>query len=332
MIKNRSMSYIKKSEINSLVINEEEIEKPNSHQVQVHVHRAGVSMGDVIEGSNTVKKINKFPWTPGYDFAGIVISIGDKVKDIYVGQRVTGYCPAGCYRKVINTSEEYLVSIPKNVDYDTAVAININYTTAYRMMKDEVGLSKDNIVLVHSAAGGIGSATLDLAKLWGIKIYGTASSKKQEFISSFGAIPIDYTTKDFVEELRCHEPEGVDVVFETIGMDNALKSRKTLKKSGVLILSGSIELTSKKESLFSFVLKTLKVLLFNQGIRTKLFIADPSSKKGNYIKNLTTLLNYANKGLINPVIYKTLLLEEANNAQKMLLSGEVMGKIVLNCE
>ncbi len=213
MKKIRSMSYMKKGQTDKLVLMEEEIVDPQKNEVQVHVHRAGISMGDIIEGSNTVKKISKYPWTPGYDFSGEIVAIGNEVTNFKVGDRVTGYSTNGCYRNIINTLEQCIVHIPQNVDYATAAAININYTTAFSMMKDEANLSNKDVVLVHSAAGGVGSATLDLAKLWNIKIYGTASGKKQDFVSSYGGIPIDYKKTDFVESIKEREPNGIDVVF-----------------------------------------------------------------------------------------------------------------------
>lgn len=332
MIKNISMSYISKEKMEKLVLNNELLKDPSEKEIQVKIFRAGISMGDIIEGSNTVKKIKNFPWTPGYDFSGIVTKTGPGVQNIKTGQRVTGHSPDGCYRKYINTLEDFVVVIPDEVDFSTAALVNINYTTAFKMIRRVAALKKGDSALVHSAAGGIGSAVLELAKLWEITVYGTASSKKQDFVRSLGGFPIDYTKSDFVKAVIEEEPDGVDAVFETIGMDNAFRSRKTLKKSGILLLSGSIELNSKKTTFFSLIKKALTLLIFNKGYKTKLFIADPASKKGSYKEDLTTILEYAKEGRIKPALYKTFLLENANEAHDILISGEVKGKILLNCE
>lgn len=319
--------------LNELKLRKNSLPKPGKGEVQIRVHRAGVAFGDIIRGTNTVMKI-KFPWTPGYDVAGFVTAVGKGVKDLKAGQRVTAFSFANGYSQMINISSEMVLPLPESVSFEMAVALNLNYVTAYQMMTRIAPVKEGDTILVHSAAGGVGSAVLDLARSRKIKAYGTASTGKQEFITSLGAEPIDYSKVDFVSVLNRLEPLGIDAAYEARGLENALLTRKVIGRKGSLVIFGYVEMFSREKSVNvrEFAMKLLKLLIFNKGIRTRFYGINPMKKTKWYREDLENLIGLAAEGKINPKIHAVLPLESASEAQDLLLQSKVRGKVLLDCE
>jgi len=114
----------------------------------------------------------------------------------------------------------------------------LNYVTAYQMRHRSAKARSGQRVLIHGAAGGVGSALLQLGRLAGLEMYGTCSSRGASAVSDLGGIPIDYQHQDFVEEIRRLTREGVDVVFDGIGGTHIWRSRKALRSGGTVVAYG----------------------------------------------------------------------------------------------
>jgi NADPH2:quinone reductase len=121
------------------------------------------------------------------------------------------------------------------LDAAEAVSLVLNYTTAYQMMYRSVQVRPGHRVLIHGAAGGVGSALLQLGRLAGLEMYGTCSLRSASVVSDLGAIPIDYQQQDFVKEIRRLTKGGVDVVFDPIGGTHLWESRITLRPGGTVV-------------------------------------------------------------------------------------------------
>jgi NADPH:quinone reductase len=125
------------------------------------------------------------------------------------------------------------------LDAAEAVSLILNYITAYQMLHRSAKVSPGQRALIHGAAGGVGSALLQLGRLVGLEMYGTCSSRVAPTVSDLGGIPIDYREQDFVEEIHRLTTEGVDVVFDPIGGAHTWHSRKALRPGGRVVAYGN---------------------------------------------------------------------------------------------
>ena len=181
------------------------------------------------------------PFTPGEDIVGVVDKLGEGVSTVEPGQMVAGvtFGDAGGYAEFICLPASELVPVPSGVDPAEAVCLVVNYLTAHMAMHRTANVRSGERILVHGAAGGVGSALLELGKLAGLEMYGTASKYNHELVSALGATPIDYRTEDFVERIRSLTGDGVDAVFDPIGGARQIwRSYRALRKGGRLVWFG----------------------------------------------------------------------------------------------
>jgi NADPH:quinone reductase-like Zn-dependent oxidoreductase len=182
----------------NLSLVEDEIPEPRTNEVRVKVLAAGVSFADVLMGMGAhPESINrKPPFTLGWDVVGIVDKIGDNVSTWQAGQIVAALPIFGGYSEYILLSQDDPAPVLAGFEPAEAVSLILNYTTAYQMLHRCADIKSGESILIHgNAAGGVGTALLQLGKLASVKMYGTTSREKQDVISSLGGIPIDYKTE-----------------------------------------------------------------------------------------------------------------------------------------
>src|ERR1700683_83884 len=159
----------------------------------------------------------KIPFVPGYEAAGVVDAIGAGVTGFAVGERVAALTVYGGFAELLIREAEHFVPIPDAVSDRDAAAVILNYVTAYQAIH-RVGKAKaGQTALVTGAAGGVGTAALQLLRLAGLKTYGAASTGKHGTLRALGAIPIDYKAGRLDRPVRALEPNGVDLVLDGIG-------------------------------------------------------------------------------------------------------------------
>jgi NADPH:quinone reductase-like Zn-dependent oxidoreductase len=182
-------------------------------------------------------------------------------------------------------------------------------------------------VLVHGAAGGVGTAVLQLGKLGGLELYGTASKPKHELVRALGAVPIDYKSEDFVERVLALTGDGVDLVLDPIGGSHLARSRKALRRGGMLIAYGASSAVERGFSqIVSGLLRLLLYKLIPDGRSYRLYgIHDLHTIQAD----LQRLLGLLAEGKLRPVIGARIPLSEAAKAHQLLESAAVTGKIVL---
>src|SRR5512145_498344 len=180
------------------------------------------------------------PFTPGWDLVGVVNRLGDGVTGLEPGQTVAALPISGAYAEFVCLQQGELVPVPSGLDAAEAVSLVLNYITAYQMMHHSAKVKSGQRALIHGAAGGVGSALLQLGRLAGLEMYGTCSSRGASAVSDLGGIPIDYQHQDFVEEIHRLTGEGVDAVFDPIGGTHLWHSRKALCPGGRVVGYGLI--------------------------------------------------------------------------------------------
>lgn len=317
-----------------LQIVEKPLPEPGPGQVRVRVLTAGVAFADLMVRFGTYPSAPP-PGSPlGYDIVGVVDKLGEGVTHLHEGQMAGALLPHfGGYTEMAVVPEEWLVPVPDGVDPAEAVCLILNYLTAVQMLEEMADAQPGERLLVHSAAGGVGTAVLQLGRLKNLEIYGTASAGKHELVASLGATPIDYRQEDFAERIRQQAPDGLDIVLDPIGGDTMTRSYKLLRRGGRLINFGL--LTAREGGKSAFLPNLLNILarkvwpdgrkiMFNRGL-------PPFAEKHNawYRDTLAHLFALLQEGQITPIIGAKLPLDAAAQAHEMLENGAVSGKIVL---
>ena len=217
---------------------EEARPEPGEGEVRIRVLAAGVSLPDLLMREGVHPETPRLPFTPGWDLVGVVERLGAGVSGIRPGQVVAALPITGAYAEVVCLPRSELVAVPPGLDPAKAVALVLNYVTAYQMMHRSARVRPGQRVLVHGAAGGVGSALLQLGRVAGLEMYGTCSAGDASVVSELGATAIDYRREDFVEVIRARTGDGVDVVFDGIGGPHIWRSRKALRRGGRVVAYG----------------------------------------------------------------------------------------------
>jgi NADPH:quinone reductase-like Zn-dependent oxidoreductase len=201
-------------------------------------------------------------------------------------------------------------------------------------MHRTAGIQSGERILVHGAAGGVGSAVLELGKLAGLEMYGTASPYNHELVSALGATPIDYRTEDFVERIRSLTGDGVDVVFDPIGGARQLwRSYHALRKGGRLVWFGVAAVSEAGIQVIPLTLLMVALLKFFPDGKQVPMTPDLGSFAAAhntwYRETLAELFDSAAAGRLKPVVAERFPLFETARAHELLDRGEHAGKVVL---
>jgi len=327
----------------ALQVLEEECPEPKDREVRVRVLAAGVSLPDVMAREGVHPETPPVPFTPGWDLVGVVDRLGANISGIEPGQIVAAMPISGAYAEFVCLPQRELVPVPSGLDAAEAVCLVLNYITAYQILHRSARVRPGQRVLIHGAAGGVGSALLQLGRLEGLEMYGTCSSRASA-VSDLGGIPIDYQHQDFVKEIHRLTSEGVDVVFDGIGGTHMWRSRKALRLGGKVVVYG---LTSS--------LREGRLASGRSGRRRRfhaipifgLYIAGgwllPGRKRvvpysiqwlkrlrpALFREDLIVLFDLLKQQKIKPLIAQRFSLAEARQAHELLGKGGVTGKIVL---
>jgi len=323
---------------------EEECPGPKSGEVRVRVLAAGVSLPDLLMREGVHPETPAVPFTPGWDLVGVVERLGDGVSGIELGQLVAALPISGAYAEFVCLRQRELVPVPSGLDAAEAVSLVLNYVTAYQMLHRSAKIRPGQRALIHGAAGGVGSALLQLGRLAALEMYGTCSSRGTPAVSDLGGIAIDYQHQDFVKEIQRLTREGVDVVFDGMGGTHIWRSRKALRPGGRVVAYGLT--SSLREGRLAFGRPGRRNRFHGIGI-FGLYIAGgwllPGRKRvvpysiqwlkrmkpACFREDLVALFDLLQQRKIKPLIAQRFPLVEARHAHELLGKGGVIGKIVL---
>lgn len=285
---------------------------PGPEEVLVHVAATAVIVNE-LTWDVTYQSADGTPRSlpiPGHDFSGTVAEVGARVRDIAVGDAVYGLIAFGRD----GAEAEYAIALPgelapkpRTLDDVQAATIPLAALTAWQALFTHGGLSRGQTVLIHGAAGGVGSYAVQFARWTGARIVATASGRQSDFLRGLGVDEIvDYTTTRF--ENVVHD---VDLVFDTVGGDTLARSWQVIKEGGVLV---------------SVVSPPPKEQAPRSGVRFSWFIVEPNSED---LRQIGVLLD---AGQIRPIIAQVFPLAEARRAFEEGLKGHARGKIVLQVQ
>ena len=302
---------------------------PGPGQLRVRVRAAGVGSTDLTMLRGNYPFAPKIPFVPGYEVAGAVEAIGPGVTGFEVGQHVAALTVYGGFAELIVREAADFLPIPEGVSDRDAAAVILNYGTAWQMIHRVAKAKSGETALVTGAAGGVGTAALQLLRLAGLKTYGAASAAKHATVRSLGATPIDYRAGPIDRLVRALEPGGVDYAFDAVGGANigacisALRPGGTLVGFGFMGAPGMLSQAAMFANIFIGARLRGRVGKF-YGI-TMLYRKDPKPLREDLLKIFALLA--ANK--IDPLVTRTFPLAEARQAIELLAAGSVEGKLVL---
>jgi NADPH:quinone reductase-like Zn-dependent oxidoreductase len=327
----------------SLEVRETEDPEPGPGQVRIRVRAAGLCFAEVMASQGLYPDAPKVPAVLGYEAAGVIDKVGDGVDKRRVGSHVVAMTRFGAHSDVVCVPDSQAFAIPPRKDFTEAAAIPVNYLTAYHILFRAATVRPGERVLVHMAAGGLGTAALQLCRtVDGVETFGTASAAKHAVLRAEGCEhPIDYHTTDYVGEIRLlTNGAGVDVVLDPLGGADSRKGLKLLRPGGRLVTYGFANLASGRRRNPARVLRQLAsmplltpVQLMNANKTVAgVHIGRLMDRMDLLSQELTEVLALWAAGTIEPRIDGTYPFTKAADAHRRILSHGNTGKIVLISE
>jgi NADPH:quinone reductase-like Zn-dependent oxidoreductase len=312
---------------------------PGPGEVCVRVNKAGVNFAELMMRQGLYGSSPKFPFTPGYEASGEIISIGEGVDSFKEGDRVLAMTGFGGWAEEVVLDEGRVFLLPDGVSFEQAAAIPVTYGTAFHMLVHLGNLAKEDTVLIHHAAGGVGTAVSQICDSYGASlVVGTASSPKKDFVESMGMRFVDRDAEDFVEVCKdMTDGKGVHHAIDPVGGRHLMRSLKATRRGGKLYYFGaSGAVKGQKRSRTSELrmwwgmprFDPIKLMTSNKavfGVHMGL-LEDPSIFRG-HLDALSTMLE---EGKINPVIDSIWRFEQVSEAQMHMHDRKNKGKILLD--
>ncbi|XP_037112472.1 synaptic vesicle membrane protein VAT-1 homolog [Syngnathus acus] len=311
-------------------------------EVQVRVKACGLNFADLMARQGLYDRLPSPPVSPGMECSGVVEAVGEEVTDRKVGDKVMVLNRFGLWQEVVVVAADHTFLMPEGMSFEEAAAVPVNYITAYMMLFDFGHLRPNQSVLVHSAAGGVGTAATQLCKtVKDVTVFGTASASKHEAIAQAGVThPIDYRTKDYVEEVRKISPKGLDIVLDPLGGSDTHKAYNLLKPMGKLITYGAANmLAGQKKNLLAvaknwyhqFSIHTLNLIQSNKSV-CGFHLGYLDGETELIGQALHTVLDLYKQGKVKPRIDSTWHLEQVGDAMRKMQERNNIGKVVLITE
>jgi NADPH:quinone reductase len=320
--------------------------RPGPGEVRVKVLAAGVSFTDALIRAGTYLGGPKPPFTPGYELVGIVEELGAGCTRLHAGDRVGALTVWGADAERVCVPEKYAVEVPEDLDPAEVVSLIFPYMTAYQMLHRTAKATSGETVLVHGAAGRVGTAALELGALAGLRLIGTASARDRAAVERLGAVWIDYRNEDFLARVREITGDGVDVVLDGIGGRVSLRSFRALRRGnpitgdpgGRLIMMGNYNtMVQGRKSLrgwLEWYPATAAVVTWGM-LSTRRRLSGYRIQKLRiphqdwFREDFQVLLELLRVGKIHPVVAERLPFSDARRAHELLERSAAKGKLVL---
>ena len=303
---------------------DEEQQKPIDNQVLIKHMAIGVNFIDIYQRTG-LYPLN-LPSRLGLEASGVVEAVGDKVEEFKKGDRVC-YCngPLGAYATHNIVPENLLLHLPDEIEFETVASSLLKGVTAYFLMHDIYKVGKEDTIIFHAAAGGVGSIASGWAKSLGATVIGTVGSdEKIDYAKSNGCDHVVNISKESFKDaaLKITDNEGVSVVYDSIGKDTLIDSMDSLRKRGLLVSFGNA----------SGVPDPINILdLMKKG---SLFITRPTLF--DYVKTREQLINASEKyfdvlksGHVQIGVQQKFSLEEVGKAHAAMSNRKTVGTTVL---
>jgi NADPH:quinone reductase-like Zn-dependent oxidoreductase len=342
-----------------LKVVEDKVPRPGPGEVCVKVLAAGVSFTDSMLRAGTYLGVPRPPFTPGYELVGIVEEVGPGCRRLQVGDRIGSLTVWGADAECVCVLEENAVLVPEDLDPGDVLNLVFTYMTAYQVLHRTADVKPGESVLVHGAAGRVGTAVLELAAVDGLRMYGTCSVRNFAAVERLGAVPIDYRNEDFLTRIReLTNGEGVDVVLDGLGGKLSLRSFRALRRGGRLVVFGHADtlrdghkswrgwiewyaatgavalrgLLSPGKHVYAYRIQKLREgrqLLPVSPRHDALPVGGGPRDPKWFREDFAVLVQLLREGKIHPIVAERLPLDEARHAHELLEASASKGKLVL---
>ncbi|WP_085901485.1 NAD(P)H-quinone oxidoreductase [Kiloniella majae] len=302
---------------------------PVGDEVLIKVSYAGVNRPDVIQRKGLYPPPPGESDIPGLEVSGTIVKLGAQVTQYALGDQVLALVGGGGYAEYCTAPVGQCLPVPKSLSLEQAAALPETYFTVWSNIFDRCELKSGETILIHGGTSGIGTTAIQLAKAFGANVITTAGSdEKCQACRDLGAdLAINYKTQDFVEESKKFtKKKGVDVVLDMVGGDYIQRDISCLGTDGRLCFIAFLSGSQADVNFMPVMLKRLKITGSTLRARSREFKAQIGK---NLIEKVWPLIE---DGKLGPLIYKTLSLQEAAEAHKLMESSKHIGKIVLKLE
>ena len=310
---------------NLLEIKEIEKPKPNKNEVLIDVQAAGVNFPDALMVQGKYQIVMDPPFTPGNEVCGYVEDSGDDV-DIENGTKVIALPPIGGFSEYVCVDKNLVIPVSEKVDSMAGASLPINYGTCYYALKRRANIKEGETLLVLGASGGIGTATIKLAKIMGVKtICAVGSNEKAEYVKSLGADEIirydQIDLKETVKELT--NGKGVDVVMDPVGGNIKEQALRATAWNGRLLVVGFTDGNIPKIPLNLTLVKGVSIVGVWWGRWT-------TTSPEETAEDFSELLSFIEKGELDIKPNNVHTIEETPLALENFLSRKNIGKTVIS--
>ena len=323
-----------------LKIQELPIPEPEEGHLLVKVKAIGLNFADVFARMGVYPGIPNPPFVPGLEISGIIHKVGARVSRFKRGDRVLAFTRLGAYAEYVSVDVGHAVAMPKKMSFEEAAAIGVAYLTAYHGLIRLANIQKGEKLLIHAAGGGVGIATIQIAKHLGAEVFGTAGSETKLEVARAQGLDhaINYRTQSFDRVIRdATNGYGIDVIMDSVGGALFRKGWKLLAPMGRYVLFGFAAVTGKKTVNRVKALKEIAAypVIFPPFVVSRnlgffgfnLFFL---MHKVEYLKQaVAQVLKWYGQKVIKPVIGAKFPFDEITKAQEFLQSRKSYGKVVV---
>tara|TARA_R110001592_G_scaffold4275_2_gene23891 strand:- start:4959 stop:5939 length:981 start_codon:yes stop_codon:yes gene_type:complete len=309
----------------SLVLEETTDPVARANEVILDIHAAGVNFPDtlIIEGKYQIKP--PFPFSPGGEAAGVIASVGEKVRHLKAGDRVMGLTGFGSFAEKIAVDAMRILPIPRDMDFVTAAGFSMTYGTSMHALKQRANIQPGETLLVLGASGGVGLAAVEIGKAMGARVIAAASSaEKLAVAKAAGADELinysEVSLKDAVKELT--KGQGADVIYDPVGGDLFDQAVRSINWKGRLLVVG---FASGRIPEFPANLALLK----GSSIVGVFWGSFAAREPQTNLENFQQLFAWFSEGKLKPLVSETFRLDQYEDALNILTSRKAVGKVVV---
>lgn len=321
-----------------LEVHETDDPNPGPGEVRIRVRFAGVNYAEVMARLGLYPDAPAPPFAPGYEVCGTVDRVGPSTEGVPAGTRVIATTRFGGYSDVVCVPAAQCVPAPDNLSDAEAAALPVTYLTAHHMLVRLCAVGPRDVVLIHGAAGGVGTAAIQLCRVAGARVIGAASASKHEFLRSEGVEPVDYRRTEWWDDVRrLTDGRGVDIALDPIGGRSFKRSYDLLAPGGRLCCFGASSMSGSERRRLPRVIASLVQM---PRFRPITLMNDNRSVAGVNLgrlwdevdllrPQLENLARLASQDRIRPVVDRAFPLHRAGDAHRFLQERRNVGKLVL---
>ena len=337
---NKAVTITKHGATDVLEVREQELKEPGPGEVRIAVHAAGLNFADVSARQGLYLAAPKPPCVVGYEVSGVIDELGAGVNQLEKGDRVLALTQFGGHSSSVVVPAAQCFKMPTDMSFVAAAAIPVNYLTAHHMLFHVGTVHPGSSILIHMAAGGVGTAALQLlSTIPDLEIFGTASASKHDYLRGLGCTqPIDYRTQDYEELVRERtNGRGVDIVLDPLGGEDWKKSWRLLAPAGRMVAFGFSRGHAGHTRNLGRVVSQLARMLFINPIKA---MTENKSIQGVDMGGLweevqvlrlqmERIVDLWHQGIVKPNIHGVVPYSSAAEAHAMLEDRKNRGKVIL---